>query len=247
MAQIQRLQHHQAFHIGLGSGLLADIDNPHAHLSWYFDGQAALAKGGTDLATSKNPTNTGGSFVTTDPIVGVNHWDANGATNVLTIADTAEDIVDYNKGFVAGWFQVQSAAGGEYLIDVRDADGSDRISAVLDASNNIDVTYRSNSVDEIITGDIAITDGVWFFLKITWDDTDKVHCYINGQENGTAQDIANVWGGGSGLTWYFTEDYNGTNGVDAFIGNIYMGKDPGTPEIWTAFGKPLHIPLINKG
>jgi hypothetical protein len=234
-----------AYFIGNGSGLLADIDNPHADLSWYFDGQAAAAKGGANLASDKNPTNSGGSFVTTDPIVGTNHWDANGATNVLTIVDSAEDIVDYSKGFVAGWFQVQSAAGGEYLIDVRDADGSDRISAVLDASNNIDVTYRSNSVDEAIVGDIPITDGVWFFFKITWDDTDKVHCYINGQENGTPQDIANTWGGGSGLTWYFTEDYNGTNGVDAFIGNIYMGKDLGCPEILSAFGVPLHIPLID--
>jgi hypothetical protein len=157
-----------------------------------------------------------------------------------------EDIVDYNKGFVAGWFQVQSAAGGEYLIDVRDGDGSDRISAVLDASNNIDVTYRSNSIDETITGDIAVTDGVWFWLKIAWDDTGKVYSYINGQENGTAQDIANTWGGGTGLTWYFTEDYNGTNGVDAFIGALYMGKDSDTPEIWTAFGKQLHVPLVNK-
>jgi hypothetical protein len=236
-----------AFFIGNGSGLLADIDIPHADLSWYFDGQAAIAKGGTDLATSKNPTNSGGQFITTDPIVGAYHWDSNGSGNVLTIADSSEDIVDYNKGFVAGWFQVQSAVGGEYLIDVRDGDGSDRISAVLDASNNIDVTYRSNSVDETITGNIAITDGVWFFLKITWDDTGKVYSYINGQENGTAQDIANTWGGGSGLTWYFTEDYNNANGVDCFIGNLFMGKDPDTPEIWTAFGKPLHIPLTVLG
>jgi hypothetical protein len=235
-----------AMYIGDGAGLLADINKPHADLSWFFDGQAALAKGGSNLATDKNPTNSGGQFVTTDPIIGVNHWDSNGASNVLTIADVSEDIIDYNKGFVAGWFQVQSAAGGEYLIDVRDGDGSDRISAVLDASNNIDVTYRSNSTDEIITGDIAVTDGVWFFLKITWNDTGKVHCFINGMENGTAQDIANVWGGGNGLTWYFTEDYNGANGVDAFIGNIYMGKDDNTPEIWTAFGKPLHTPLTLK-
>jgi hypothetical protein len=73
-----------------------------------------------------------------------------------------------------------------------------------------------------------------------------VHSYINGIENGTAQDIANTWTGGTGLTWYFTEDHNAANGVDAFIGNIYMGKDPDTPEIWTAFGKPLHSTDILK-
>lgn len=238
-----------AFFIGNGSGLLADIDNPHADLSWFFDGQAAAAKGSTDLGSDKNPTNSGGSFVTTDPLIGTNHWDANGATNVLTVAESSEDIVDYNNGFVAGWFNVQSFSGGEYLIDVRDADGSDRISAVLDASGNIDVTYRSQSTDEAITGDIAITAGKWFFLKITWDDNGgdtKVHSYINGQENGTPQTIANTWGGGTGLTWYFTEDYNGTNGCDAFIQTLWMGKKANVPEIWTAFGKPLHLPLVDK-
>jgi hypothetical protein len=237
-----------AYFIGNGSGLLADIDNPHADLTWFFDGQAAAAKGGANLASDKNPTNSGGSFVTTDPIIGTNHWDSNGATNVLTVAESSEDIVDYNNGFVAGWFNVQSFSGGEYLIDVRDADGSDRISAVLDASGNIDVTYRSQSTDEAITGDIAITAGKWFFLKITWDDNGedkKVHSYINGQENGTPHTIANTWGGGTGLTWYFTEDYNGANGVDAFIQTLWMGKKANVPEIWTAFGKPLHVPLVD--
>jgi len=228
------------FYIGNGQGLLADISNPHADLSWFFDGQAAAAKGGTDLGDDDNPTNSGGQFAATDPILGTNVWDSNGASNVLTVADTSEDIIDYNKGFIAGWFKVVSASGGEYLIDVSDADDSDRISAVLDASNNIDVTYKSQGTSETITGDIAVTDGAWFWLKITWDDTGKVHSYINGQENGTAQDIANTWGGGNGLTWYFTEDHDGGNGVDAHIGAIYMGKDPNTPEIWTAFGKPLH-------
>jgi hypothetical protein len=215
-----------AYFIGNGAGLLADIDNPHADLTWFFDGQAAAAKGGANLASDKNPTNSGGSFVTTDPLIGANHWDANGASNVLTVAEVAEDIIDYNNGFVAGWFNVQSAAGGEYLIDCR-ADANNRISAVLDASNNIDVTYLSQGVSETITGDIAITDAKWFFLLITWDDNGgdkKVHSYIFDRENGTPQTIANTWGGGTGHTWYFTEDYNGANGVDAFIQTLWMGK-----------------------
>jgi hypothetical protein len=184
-------------------------------------------------------------------LIGTYHWDSNGATNVLTRAEVGEDIVDYNNGFVAGWFNVQSAAGGEYLIDVSSDNGGtdyDRISAVLDASNNIDVTYKSQNTSETITGDIAITDGAWFFLLITWDDNGgdkKVHSYINGIENGTPQTIANTWGGGTGLTWYFTEDHNGTNGVDAFIQTLWMGKKANVPQIWTAFGKPLHTPRID--
>jgi hypothetical protein len=235
-----------AFFIGNGEGLLADIDNPHADLSWYFDGQAAAGKGGDNLATTKNPTNTGGQFVTTDAILGTNLWDSNGTGNVLTIADIAGDIIDYSEFFVAILFKLEAdPATGAYLIDVRDADGSDRISAVFDASDNLDITYRSNSVDETITGDIVVDNDVWTWLVIRASDTGKLHAYINGKENGTAQDIANTWGGGTGLTWYFSEDYNGANGCDVKIQKIFMGKKQWTPEIWTAFYKPLHQPLVD--
>jgi hypothetical protein len=235
-----------AFYIGNGQGLLADIDNPHKNLSWYFDGQAAAAYGGTNLATAKNPTNTGGSFVTTSPLIGTNHWDSNGKANVLTITDSGSDIIDYHKGFIALSFNLQTAAvGGEYLIDVRDADGSDRISAVFDATGSLDITYRSNSVNETILGNIPLGVGVWNFLKIVWDDTGGIQSFINGIENGIVQAIANTWGGGDGLTWYFSEAYNNANGCDVFIQNIFMGKDYAS-EIWTAMGKPLHQPFINK-
>lgn len=236
-----------AFFIGNGSGLLEDIYEPHPHLSWYFDGQAANARGGKDLIDSKNPTNTGGSFTTTDNILGTNCWDSNGTGNVLTVVETSQDIVRYDKGMIAMWINVQTApSGGEYLFDVRDADGSDRISAVWDGNGNLDVTYRSNSTDETIVGNIGIGDatGFWHWIKITWDDTDQVKCYIDGVENGVAIDIANAWGGGTGLTWYFTEDYNNANGCDVKIQNIYMGKSCSIPEIWSSFGIPLHVPKL---
>jgi len=235
-----------AHHIGNGEGLLDDINEPHKDLSWYFDGQAALAKGGTDLGDNDNPTSGGTSqFAATSPIVGTNVWDSNGTGNVLTVADTAEDIIDYNKGFIALWFNIQTAIiGGEYLIDVRDTDGSDRISAVFDAAGNIDILYRSESTDATITGNIVCAASVWHYLKITWDDTGSIYSYINGVENGTAGTITKVWTGGDGLTWYFSEDYNDANGCDVFIGKITMGKKQNTPEIWTNFGKPLWLPLL---
>jgi len=236
--------------IGNGYGLLYSINEPHVDLSWYFDGQSALAQGGTDLATSKNPTNTGGQFTTTASLIGTNGWDSNGTGNVLTITDSSEDIIDYNEGFVAIWFNLQTAVtGGEYLFDVRDGDGSDRISAVFDASGNIDITYRCNSVDFTILGDIATTTGIWYYLRVGWDtahpNNNEVHSYINAADNGEVH-LTEVWTGGSDLTWYFTEDYNNANGCDAFIGKITMGKKTDTPEVWTAFGTPIHIPTVDK-
>ena len=240
-----------AHFIGNGNGLLYTINDPHVDLSWYFDGQAALAQGGPNLATSKNPTNSGGQFTTEASLIGSYGWDSNGTDNVLTITDSNEDIIDYDLGFVSIWFNLQSAVtGGEYLIDVRDADGSDRISAIFDSTGTINVTYRSNSVDYTVVGLFPVTVGIWNYFKISWNTDHPFHSYIssflNGIENGEHIEILNVWGGGNGLTWYFTEDYNNANGCDAFIGKITMGKKAETPEIWTAFGKPIHIPTVDK-
>jgi hypothetical protein len=82
---------------------------------------------------------------------------------------------------------------------------------------------------------------------VDFKDTGQVRSFINGMLNGTPQDIANTWGGGSGLTWYFGSDHNGANGADIFIQYIFLTKKQGTPEIWTAFGKPLHVPLTVLG
>ena len=87
--------------------------------------------------------------------------------------------------------------------------------------------------------------GPWAWFVVRFKDTGKIHSFINGKENGTAQDIANTWGGGNGLTWYFSEDYNNGNGCDIKIQKIFMGKKQFTPEILTAFYKPLQLPIVD--
>jgi hypothetical protein len=37
--------------------------------------------------------------------------------------------------------------------------------------------------------------------------------------------------------------YGDTGDFD--IGRVFISKNPDTPEIWTAFGKPLHTPRID--
>ena len=68
--------------------------------------------------------------------------------------------------------------------------------------------------------------------------------YVNGQEVGTAQSVANAWTGNDGT---LRIGWNGSDALDAYIGRVFISKDPHTPEIWTAFGKPLHVPLTNLG
>jgi hypothetical protein len=54
------------------------------------------------------------------------------------------------------WFNLQTISASDALFGVGDAD--DYIQAVIDGSGNIDVTYRSQSTSETITGNIV--DGV---------------------------------------------------------------------------------------
>jgi hypothetical protein len=36
------------------------------------------------------------------------------------------------------------------------------------------------------------------------------------------------------------------NELTGIMCDIYITNNPDTPQIWTAFGKPLHLPLVNK-
>jgi hypothetical protein len=45
---------------------------------------------------------------------------------------------------------------------------------------------------------------------------------------------------------YLGADESGWNSQDCLIGAFYMSKNRYTPQVWTAFGKPLHIDLVKK-
>ena len=242
-----------AYFIGNGEGLLADIDNPHADLCFFWDAQSVNAKGGSNLATSKTGTlgsgNTGGttSFPTSGGIVG-GYFDNESTSDNLHIyfTESSEDIIDYNKGTIGIWFNYQTLGVNDVLFYV-EGTGTNYIRFRMDDANNIDVQYTSNGTNEIIYGNIAITAGTWHWLTVRWDDTYGIASFIDGVENGTRQAIANTWTGGTGLNLYFGSDSSGYNCGDVLIGRVFISNELYTPEIWTAFGKPLHTPLTILG
>jgi hypothetical protein len=199
---------------------------------------------GTNVAVgSKQLTQggSGGSFITGGSyLFGGKYFDTEG-TAYLTFAVSAEDIIDFSIGKIIIPFQIKTISSGKAIFGVGDAD--DYIQALMDADGNIDPTYRAASTSETITGNIACAADTWNFLEIFFDDSGNVSSKINGIENGTAQVIANLWGGETSYIFYIGADYAGSNIADLFIGGLIICSDPNTPSNWQALGSgELWIP-----
>jgi hypothetical protein len=234
------------YHIGNGSGLLADIDTPHADLCFFWDAQSVNAKGGANLATSKTGTlgSSGGSFGSGAALVGTNGYDneASSSNYTISFAESSEDIIDYNNGSIGIWVNVQTLSDDKIFYVQGDADNFIDIDI---NSSNFRFRYRSGGTVESITGS-TVTAGIWYWLRFSWDDTNQCQAWVQNISQGVDA-IANAWAGGTGNTLYFCAESATGNNLDAFIGRAFISKDPNTPEIWTAFGKPLHQPLIIEG
>jgi len=222
-----------------------NVDVAHKDILFYWNGSDCTASNISIGAIQGTKGGSGGTFQTSGGLGNVAHYfDTEGTAELhFTITNTTH--ITYDKGSILVWFNIQTIADNDYIFGVGDA--NDHIQADMDASGNIDVVYTSQGTSEIITGDIACGTGEWHCLQITFDDSEgdvKVHSYIDDVENGTAQTIANIFVPNSSDVLYLGADYAGANISDIFIDEVYWIDNPHTPQIWTAFGKPLHQPLL---
>jgi hypothetical protein len=220
------------------------VDTAVAHndVLFYWDGNDVTGTNVEIGSVQGTEGGSGGTFQTSGGLGNnADYYDTEG-TAELHFSITTEDIIDFSQGTLSMWFNLQTISASDALFGVGDAD--DYIQAVIDGSGNIDVTYRSQSTSETITGNIACGTGEWHHLLVTWDDTDQVKSYIDGVENGTAQDIASTYAGATSDTIYLGADYAGSNIIDAYIDEVYITNNPNTPQIPTIMGKPVHVPLI---
>ena len=236
-----------AFFIGNGEGLLADIDNPHADLCFFWDCQASgvgAAKGGTDLATDYTVTLSGSTLTSGAALVGTNGLDqGNNATNYANVSVTNGDIFDPASFKMGIWVNLQTLHSAfRYFWGFYGSD-TYQMYVGLNTSNQFRFYYESNDVDETIESGLTAQTGIWYWVVATADDSYN-HLYINGIEYGTPQAIANPFTVKTAIM-AIGNAYQ-SSGQDCYIGRVFISKDPDTPEIWTAFGKPLHTPLTNK-
>jgi len=233
-----------AFHIGNGEGLLADIDNPHSDLCFFWDCQSKgsnCAKGGSDLSSSYTPSESGTPLISTDAvIVGTYGYDVNGTNgSQIQFTVTSADIISGTKGSFIAWVNVQTLPSNQRAIVSFYVDGSNFITLVLSAANYWGVSCYFGGTSESINTSVIPTVGVWHCVKVKWDDSDKIELIVNGMSLGSNA-IASSFSGVNGYLRF--GDYN--DGVDCYIGRVFISKDSNTPEIWTAFGKPLHMPQM---
>jgi hypothetical protein len=73
-------------------------------------------------------------------------------------------------------------------------------------------------------------------MEMICDDS-TMRLFINGVQYGTPITISNSFTEKTG-TMYFGRHNSSDSGQDCYIGRVFVGK-ANTPQIWTAFGRPL--------
>jgi hypothetical protein len=107
--------------------------------------------------------------------------------------------------------------------------------------------YEANGVVESITGGANPTANKWYHILATASDSNNdgiITLWVNGEFIGY-DTVANAWNYGTGTLYIGSNDVGG-GGMDCFIDQLFITKSPYTPQIATAFGKPLWVPRFKK-
>lgn len=233
-------------------GLLADIDNPHKDIIFYWDGQATAAKAGSGLQTDKAGTVTGsGQFSAAVEILGSYGYDTNGTGGPITFPIYSNDIFDPTGGSALFAFWVRGANGdndaafglrvdadNEILFEYM-ADGEARFTVTADGE-----TPATVSAEPSPSG--AIFSGRYHWVKLTWTDLTvsgwTIGLEIDFVDYGKATGTGAFTGSPEKI--YFGSDGAGGNSIDAAFGYAFITNSPTTPQIWTSLGIPLNEPEL---
>jgi len=138
----------------------------------------------------------------------------------------SSDIFNPKKGSISIWVNTQASANSSFF-SFGDADNN------ISISNNLSkfrVTYRSQAVSATISTVEDITEGGWHHVRVTFDDSDKLHLLIDDVETGTGATIVNTWAGITTGTLYIGSNYVGGAGLDCYVDEITITNNPDTPQ-----------------
>jgi hypothetical protein len=235
------------YFIGNGEGLLADIDKPHKDLCFFWDAQGLPAKGGVDLATDKTGVlgsgNTGGStsFPTSGGIVG-GYFDneASSSNYYISFPVINHDIFNGAKGTIALWAKIPTVGAWNKLLFF--GDGNDYIDLHLNSSSEITFALNLNGADNLsLNSGVSPSSDKWAWYVFRWSVADEyVSIEFNGIKYEATISLDEVWSHSGTGTMYIAAEHATSDCTDIQIGRVFISKNTNTPEIWTAFGKPLH-------
>jgi hypothetical protein len=150
------------------------------------------------------------------------------------------------KGAIGFWVY-PTQANDNVLVDLFIDDNNNL--AINEANNGsnarISVIWDSNGNPTYINGtygDLKIN--AWNWVKVTWDtDKSQLAIFTNGIQSGSTGSIT------SGLNGDFTSIYIGNAPACGYTSNfyldsVYITNSPDTPEIPTAFGRPIRMPQM---
>jgi hypothetical protein len=176
--------------------------------------------------------------------------DVEGNANSAILFDASNEVasinyqnIDFTIGAIAFWFKSNDTSPPLNAVFFEHTTYTNF--SVSRSASNTSLEFYLNSSSIFLTVP-DLWDQRWHWIKFIWNDTDNIRAVdIDGIRADTdttafsdpsiASGILRIGGDGS------------TNFIDGTICNFYITNNPNTPEIWTAFGKPLHQPLIIEG
>jgi hypothetical protein len=221
-----------------------DVNLAHADLIFYWDCEASGANA-SNIPSDKTISLTGSAaIVSTDPIYGTNHLDTGSTFNdYSSVPVVSGDIINMDSFSISLWVNFQSVSSAPFL-----GFGEAGNAIKLDLSSaKFRVTANYNSVSHQVTGNHAdVVANTWYYVKATLDGSDKIRLFVNEIETGTAVAMTESFAGSTTGTLYIGSDHDQGSNLYCYIDQVFITNNPNTPEIWTAFGKPLHLDLIKK-
>jgi hypothetical protein len=216
----------------------------HNDIKLYYNFEASGANA-TQIPSDKTVTlNGSAALVTTDPIYGSKHLDCVNANDDASIPVSSYDIIDPRHCSISCWVRLETVGANWFM-----GFGDNSNYRVLLGATATDwrFDYEANGVVESITGGANPTANKWYHILATASDSNNdgiITLWVNGEFIGY-DTVANAWNYGTGTLYIGSNDVGG-GGMDCFIDQLFITKSPYTPQIATAFGKPLWVPRFKK-
>ena len=173
--------------------------------------------------------------------------DVQGNANSAFLFDANSELIkistaNYNasKGSISFWYKSNDTSPSTYAAFFTDDASAYNFTAYRDNSNTA-LTFSINSIDFDITH-TNFYDTKWHYLKFIWNaDENRKEFWLNGLLEATSSASFTAPTKGTYLEIGCYSAYP-TDFADGVICDFTITNDDSTPEIWTAFGKPLHLP-----
>lgn len=212
-----------------GNGAV-DTDVAHEDITLFWNGSDTTPIG-SDITSNGDYTQTAPS--------GNNCFRNDAAGEYASVATSGN--ISAAEGSLSFWFKPNAALGADCTLIYGDA----AFKLTWDDSDN-DLVFLYNTDTVRTTTAFAADDANWHHVRIGWKASTALYIEVDGIRDSllTGVDAAPTLD----ATMYMTaDDASGTNRANVMMGDLFVTDKMDTPQIWTAFGVPLHIPLLYTG